>query len=67
MQSHTFGQDYARTLELWQRRFQEAWPRVAEMGFDTRFKRMWEYYLAYCRAGFRVGFTDVVQLAVAKA
>jgi cyclopropane-fatty-acyl-phospholipid synthase len=65
--NHSFGQDYARTLEIWQRRFQAAWPQVAEMGFDTRFKRMWEYYLAYCRAGFRVGFTDVVQLAVAKA
>jgi cyclopropane-fatty-acyl-phospholipid synthase len=63
----SFGQDYARTLEIWQRRFQAAWPQVAELGFDTRFKRMWEYYLAYCRAGFRVGFTDVVQMAVAKA
>jgi cyclopropane-fatty-acyl-phospholipid synthase len=65
--TYRFGQDYARTLELWQRRFQDSWPRIEAMGFDPRFKRMWEYYLAYCRAGFSVGFTDVVQLAVAKA
>jgi cyclopropane-fatty-acyl-phospholipid synthase len=67
IETRTFGQDYARTLELWQRRFQEAWPKVAELGFDLRFKRMWEYYLAYCRASFRVGFTDVVHLTVARA
>jgi len=67
VETHSYGQDYARTLELWQRRFQAAWPRIAEMGFDQRFKKMWEYYLAYCRAGFRVGFTDVVQLAVVRA
>src|SRR5262249_47093449 len=35
--THGFGQDYARTLELWQRRFQEAWPRIEAMGFDARF------------------------------
>jgi len=67
LESKAYGQDYARTLELWQIRFQQAWPRISESGFDARFKKMWEYYLAYCRAGFRVGFTDVVQLSVAKA
>ncbi len=54
-----FGASYARTLALWQRRFQAAWPRIAAMGFDHRFKRMWEYYLAYCEAGFRTGTLDV--------
>jgi cyclopropane-fatty-acyl-phospholipid synthase len=54
-----FGLSYARTLALWQARFQQAWPRIAAVGFDRRFKRMWEYYLAYCEAGFRAGTLDV--------
>jgi cyclopropane-fatty-acyl-phospholipid synthase len=54
-----FGDSYARTLALWQERFQAAWPRIANLGFDRRFKRMWEYYLAYCEAGFRARTLDV--------
>jgi cyclopropane-fatty-acyl-phospholipid synthase len=54
-----FAPSYARTLALWQERFQAAWPRIATQGFDRRFKRMWEYYLAYCEAGFRAGTLDV--------
>jgi cyclopropane-fatty-acyl-phospholipid synthase len=54
-----FASSYARTLALWQARFQSAWPRIAALGFDRRFKRMWEYYLAYCEAGFRSGTLDV--------
>jgi len=57
-----FGLDYARTLSLWQREFQQAWPRVAGLGFDSRFKRLWEYYLAYCEGGFRAGSIDVAQI-----
>jgi cyclopropane-fatty-acyl-phospholipid synthase len=55
----TFGASYARTLADWQTRFQRAWPRLGSMGFDERFKRKWEYYLAYCEAGFRAGALDV--------
>ena len=54
-----FAASYARTLAEWQRRFEAAWPRIAELGFDMRFRRMWEYYLAYCQAGFRMGAIDV--------
>jgi cyclopropane-fatty-acyl-phospholipid synthase len=54
-----FAASYARTLALWQQRFQAAWPAIASLGFDRRFKRMWEYYLAYCEAGFRAGTLDV--------
>ncbi|MGH7089324.1 MAG: class I SAM-dependent methyltransferase [Stellaceae bacterium] len=54
-----FAASYARTLALWQQRFQAAWPTIAALGFDRRFKRMWEYYLAYCEAGFRAGTLDV--------
>ena len=54
-----FGASYARTLEQWHRRFQAAWPAIERLGFDKRFKRMWEYYLAYCRAGFEAGVVNV--------
>ncbi|HEV7372474.1 cyclopropane-fatty-acyl-phospholipid synthase family protein [Arenibaculum sp.] len=54
-----FGLSYARTLAEWNRRFQAAWPRIEAQGFDARFKRLWEYYLAYCEAGFRTGAVDV--------
>ncbi len=54
-----FALSYARTLALWQQRFQAAWPNIMALGFDRRFKRMWEYYLAYCEAGFRAATLDV--------
>jgi cyclopropane-fatty-acyl-phospholipid synthase len=54
-----FGQSYAVTLQEWRRRFDEAWPRIAELGFDERFRRMWRYYLMYCEAGFERGVIDV--------
>jgi len=55
----TFGRCYARTLADWRTRFISAWPQLAEMGFDDRFRRMWTYYLAYCEAGFNAGELDV--------
>ncbi len=63
----SFGDSYARTLEEWRRRFLEAWPRLAEQGFDERFRRLWEYYLAYCETGFRTGRTDVTLYKFARA
>jgi cyclopropane-fatty-acyl-phospholipid synthase len=55
----TFGASYGRTLAEWAGRFQAAWPTLAAKGFDERFRRKWEYYLAYCEAGFRTGAIDV--------
>ena len=54
-----FGDSYARTLEHWHARFQAAWPTIKTMEFDERFRRMWEYYLAYCQAGFDTRALDV--------
>jgi cyclopropane-fatty-acyl-phospholipid synthase len=56
------AQDYARTLKLWRRRFLDAWHDIRPMGFDERFKKMWEFYLHYCEAGFQDEFIDVRQL-----
>jgi cyclopropane-fatty-acyl-phospholipid synthase len=54
-----FGSSYAETLAEWQRRFKAAWPEIAQLGFPPSFRRLWEYYLAYCEAGFRAGVLDV--------
>ncbi len=61
-----FGLDYAETLAEWNRRFQRAWPEIQGLGFDRRFKRMWEFYLAYCEAGFRARSIDVTQVALVR-
>jgi len=63
---HAFGLDYATTLASWRDSFRAAWPQLVPMGFDERFRRMWEYYLAYCEAGFRSGNIDVRQMVFAK-
>lgn len=62
-----FGHDYARTLAVWRDRFHGAWEDIRTLGFDERFKRIWNYYLSYCEAGFRAGSIDVTQVAVARA
>jgi cyclopropane-fatty-acyl-phospholipid synthase len=59
------GPHYARTLALWRERFLGSWSRL-EGSFDETFRRMWEFYLAYCEAGFRVGYLDVHQLGLAR-
>lgn len=61
-----YGQHYARTLLEWQDRFQAAWPALAAQGFDERFKRMWEQYLWYCAAGFRIGTIDVMHVGIGR-
>jgi cyclopropane-fatty-acyl-phospholipid synthase len=61
-----FGLDYAVTLAAWRERFRASWPQLMPLGFDERFRRMWEYYLAYCEAGFRTGNIDVRQMVFAK-
>jgi cyclopropane-fatty-acyl-phospholipid synthase len=58
------GRHYEHTLRLWRERFVSNWEHVAELGFDDRFFRMWEFYLAYCEAGFRTGYLDVAQIRI---
>jgi len=54
-----FGDSYAATLREWRDRFLKSWPGIQKLGFDDRFRRMWEYYLAYCEIGFRNAAVDV--------
>ncbi|MGL4261723.1 MAG: class I SAM-dependent methyltransferase [Afipia sp.] len=62
-----FGEDYAKTLATWRDNFRTAWPNLMPLGFDERFRRLWEYYLAYCEAGFLSGNIDVRQVVFAKS
>jgi cyclopropane-fatty-acyl-phospholipid synthase len=57
--AESFGESYALTLVEWRRRFLAAWPQIAPLGFDDAFRRLWEYYLCYCEAGFRSGRVGV--------
>ncbi len=57
--AETFGHSYALTLAEWRRRFHANWGRIAALGFDDRFRRLWDYYLCYCEAGFREQTIDV--------
>jgi cyclopropane-fatty-acyl-phospholipid synthase len=54
-----FASDYARTLADWRHKFIDVWPEIQKLGFDTKFRNMWEYYLAYCEAGFSSSSIDV--------
>ena len=63
----SFGQDYATTLNRWHERFLSVWDELVPMGFDTEFKKLWRFYLAYCEAGFKAETTDVCQVTVARS
>jgi cyclopropane-fatty-acyl-phospholipid synthase len=71
-EEHWFARDYAETMVRWQAAFQSAWPRIEATTrgnrhpCDARFKRLWEYYLAYCELGFRSGWMDVGQILIAR-
>ena len=61
-----FGLSYARTLQAWRERFLAQLPAVRAQGFDERFIRLWEFYLAYCEGGFRERSIGVSHLVLAK-
>jgi cyclopropane-fatty-acyl-phospholipid synthase len=59
-----FGLDYAETLRRWRQAFLARLEQVRSQGFDERFVRLWEFYLAYCEAAFDAGNTDVIQFTL---
>jgi cyclopropane-fatty-acyl-phospholipid synthase len=65
-QLEDFGHSYALTLKAWRERFMARLPEVRAQGFDERFIRMWEFYLAYCEGGFRERSIGVAHLLLAK-
>jgi len=61
-----FGPDYAETCRRWRAGFHAQRLSIEAQGFDTRFQRIWDFYLAYCEAGFEAGDIDVMQFTLAK-
>jgi cyclopropane-fatty-acyl-phospholipid synthase len=62
----SFGPDYAETLRRWRHDFMAQELQVLKLGFDAKFLRLWEFYLAYCEAAFDEANTDVVQFTLQK-
>ena len=62
-----YGPDYALTLRAWHDNFRHRLAEVRALGFDDRFKRMWQYYLASCEGGFRAQAIDVGQFRLTRA
>jgi cyclopropane-fatty-acyl-phospholipid synthase len=62
--SFEFGESYSQTLRRWYETFNDRWDDVARLGFDARFRRMWNYYLTSCAAAFRTGVCDVTQVTL---
>ena len=61
-----FGESYSQTLRRWHDSFNDKWDEVAKLGFDDRFRRMWNFYLTSCAATFHFGNTDVTQITVTR-
>ncbi|MBF9039213.1 methyltransferase domain-containing protein [Rhodobacterales bacterium LSUCC0387] len=61
-----FGESYSQTLRRWYDTFNERWDEVAALGFDDRFRRMWNFYLTSCAATFHFRNCDVTQITVRK-
>jgi cyclopropane-fatty-acyl-phospholipid synthase len=61
-----FGKSYSQTLRRWHETFNDRWEDVARMGFDDRFRRMWNFYLTSCAGAFQGGNCDVTQITVTR-
>ncbi len=61
------GPHYAETLSRWRRNFLERWDHIRAMGFSEEFRRLWEFYFAYCEGGFREGLLNDVQMIFARS
>jgi cyclopropane-fatty-acyl-phospholipid synthase len=61
---NSYSDDYAKTLAIWRGNFLKVWSNIAPLGFDETFKRMWEFYLSYCEAGFKSKNIDLIQFSM---
>ena len=60
----SYADHYSSTLSLWRNEFNKKWDLIKNQGFDTTFKRMWEFYLSYCEAGFKSKNIDLIQFSL---
>ena len=61
---NSYPDDYVRTLANWRINFFKAWNNITPLGFDETFKRMWEFYLSYCEAGFKSKNINLIQISM---
>jgi len=61
-----FGQSYSATLRRWHKTFNAEWDNIVKLGFDSRFKNMWDFYLTSCAGTFLSGYCDVTQITISK-
>ena len=59
-----YGQHYSSTLKEWKKSFFNSWDLISRQGFNTNFKRMWDFYLSYCEAGFKSKNIDLIQFSL---
>jgi cyclopropane-fatty-acyl-phospholipid synthase len=64
LEVNSYSDDYAKTLAIWRENFLKVWSNIAPLGFDETFKRMWEFYLSYCEAGFKSKNIDLIQFSM---
>ena len=60
----SYADHYSNTLSIWRDEFNKKWEQIKNQGFDATFKRMWEFYLCYCEAGFKSKNIDLIQFSI---
>ena len=60
----SYADHYSNTLSIWRDEFNKKWDQIKNQGFDLTFKRMWEFYLCYCEAGFKSKNIDLIQFSI---
>ena len=60
----SYADHYANTLAIWKNEFNRKWDLIKKQGFDLTFRRMWEFYLSYCEAGFKSKNIDLIQFSI---
>ena len=60
----SYGSHYSNTLKIWRDEFLKKWEEISKHGFDNKFKRMWNFYLSYCEAGFKSKNIDLIQFSM---
>ena len=60
----SYADHYSNTLVMWKNEFNKKWDLIKKQGFDLTFKRMWEFYLSYCEAGFKSKNIDLIQFSL---
>ena len=61
---NSYADHYANTLSIWREKFNKEWESIKAQGFDLTFKRMWQFYLSYCEAGFKSKNIDLIQFSL---